>query len=148
MDTEWHPHIKVLKLQGQETQPASPSYFQLAILLRLTQVDTSLKTRPHRRADPISLGVVAGNVAVVLLFSAVDWALHLFIRPEKHKFFWADVYGWLWMTMDDYGWLWNKFIFWLQVQDEECSYGMFVCPPQSWTSWTLTQPSRQKSTKG
>lgn len=38
-----------------------------------------------RRADPISLGVVARNVAVVLLVGAVDWALHLFIRPEVNQ---------------------------------------------------------------
>ena len=42
----------------------------------------SVRMGPHRCADPIPLGVEAGNVAVVLLVGAVDWALHRLIGPQ------------------------------------------------------------------
>ena len=38
---------------------------------------------PDRRADPIPLAVEAGNVAVVLLVGAKDWALHRLIGPQQ-----------------------------------------------------------------
>ena len=41
---------------------------------------------PHRGFDPVALGVVAGNVAVILVVLAIDWALHWLVGPRCNTF--------------------------------------------------------------